>query len=99
MAGEPEGTIIEASIEHSRLDIAQLANQLVVQSDGEMFYLHFCQSQPPFLDSERIKSATGFTVKAHPVASIAVPRDKMPSFLSVMQTQYERLMAAIAKRT
>lgn len=64
------------------------ANHLVVQSDGRAMYLSFFLTQPPFLlgDSDDVKRQIEElqTLKAHMVAQVIVPQERMGAFLKVL---------------
>ena len=69
------------------------ANHLVVQSDGRATYLSFFLSQPPFLlgDEETVKKKLEDmkSLKAHMVAQIIVPQDRMQAFMKVLTQNTE----------
>lgn len=90
-----ESVSIEVAVEQGRVPVVQFANHLLTQFDGETYFLHFCQLQPPLLDAETAKrKIEGMSVKAEPVAGIAVTPDKLRDFIKVLQSQ----MARIEKR-
>lgn len=68
------------------------ANQLLVQSDGRATYLSFYQAQPPIIlgdegDVQRQIDELSM-VKAHLVAQIVIPQDRMESFIEVMTDNF-----------
>lgn len=88
---EDESAFVELAIEQARLNVAQFANHVVVQTDPEgVCYIHFCQLQPPLVVGQPLSNASGITVKAEPVASIVMTQDKMATLVRVMQEQLER---------
>lgn len=68
------------------------ANNLVVQFDGECFYVTFLETAPPIImgpESERkLQIETLETVPAYSVAKVVVPTAKMAEFIKVLTKNY-----------
>jgi hypothetical protein len=64
------------------------SNQMIVQSDGKATYLSFFLAQPPVFLGEDIdvqkKLEELQSLKAHMVAQVIVPQDRMAAFVKVL---------------
>jgi hypothetical protein len=69
------------------------ANQMIVQSDGQATYLSFFLAKPPVFLGEDDDVQKKFdelqSLKAHMVAQVVVPQDRMGAFMKVLNDNFE----------
>jgi hypothetical protein len=72
---------------------AVYANQMMVQSDGRATYMSFFLMQPPVLFGEKEDVQRKLdeleSLKAHMVAQVIVPQDRMSDFLRILNSTFE----------
>jgi hypothetical protein len=87
--------VLEVPLEFTKPPGAAYANQLIVQADSEVVYLHFFQAQPPFISEEQLtqggEAVKDLKVQANAVGSIAVPRSKFAAFAGALNQHMEKM--------
>lgn len=96
---QEEKSATRLQIEYKKLPVAQLSNEMIVQSDGEFLYVHFAQIQPPLVESaEDLKKLreTIRSIAAEPVASVAMTFDKAEAFIDALKSQLQRARLVVS---
>jgi len=92
---EIEGEQRSLKIAWQEAGVASFANNLLVQSDGNTFYLTFYQVIPPIMMGEPEELAAAMqsmeTVPAVPVARVAVGYNQLATMLGVMKRQLDQV--------
>jgi len=84
-------------VEWPEFGMPECANQLLAAFDGNSIYLMFCQVSPPVIvgtqEDQQKQLDQIESIKALPVAQLAVPLDAFRAMLKVLQEHMDRISA------